>query len=131
MKLENLLIENNFIDKYKPDDLGNEIANIDNGNQIYSLSSFNFIDQNLLEWLLKKFGVCNDLKCLQAYEVSIKSNMKFIMDKKRVRGAKVAQDLFMLRQSISISTLILINMNNIEIADLTHIIEENRKMLAE
>jgi len=131
MKLENLLIENNFIDKYKPDDLGNEIANIDKGNQIYSLSSFNFVDKNLLEWLLNKFGVCNDLKCLQAHEVSIKSNMKFIMDKKRVRGAKAAQDLFMLRQSISISTLILINMNNIEIADITHIIEENRKMLAE
>ena len=53
------------------------------------------------------------------------------MDKKRVRSAKASQDLFMLRQSISISTLILINMNNIEIADLTHIIEENRKMLAE
>ena len=131
MKLETLLKENNLVDKYKPEDLENETANIDKGYNIYLLSRFNMADNNLIEWLLKKFEFCNDLECLNAHETAIKNNIKFIMDMKSVRSTKVAQDLFMLRQSISISTLILINMNNIKIADLTNIIEENRKMLAE
>ena len=131
MKLETLLKENNLVDKYKPDDLENEIANIDKGYLIYLLNDFNIADNNLIEWLLNKFEFCDDLECLSHNGTAMKNNIKFILDQKRVRSVKATQNLFMIRQSISISTLILISMNNIDIADLTQIIEENSKMLAE
>ena len=110
--------------------LENEIANIDKGYKIYLLNRFNMEDDNLIEWLINKFEYCNDLECLNAHVNAITANIKFIMDQKRV-STKKAQDLYMLRQSISISTLILIKMNNIEITDLTQIIEKNTNMLAE
>jgi hypothetical protein len=131
MKLETLLKDNNLVDKYKPDDLENEIANIDKGYLIYLLNDFNIADNNLIEWLLNKFEFCDDLECLSHNGTAMKNNIKFILDQKRVRSVKATQNLFMIRQSISISTLILISMNNIDIADLTQIIEENSKMLAE
>ena len=131
MKLETLLKDNNLLNKYKPDDLENEIANIDKGYLIYLLNRFNIEDNNLIEWLLKKFEFCNDLECLIANETAINNNIKFILDQKRVRSAKESQNLYMIRQSISISTLILINMNNIDITDLSQIIDENSKILSE
>jgi len=131
MKLETLLKDNNLLNKYKPDDLENEITNIDKGYNIYLLSRFNMVDNNLIEWLLNKFEFCDDLECLIANKTAINNNINFIMDQKRVRSAKAAGNLYMIRQSISISTLILISMNNIDIADLSQIIEENSKMLAE
>jgi len=130
LKLETLLKEKNLLNKYKPEDLENEIANIDKGYKIYLLNRFNMEDDNLIEWLINKFEYCNDLECLNAHVNAITANIKFIMDQKRV-STKKAQDLYMLRQSISISTLILIKMNNIEITDLTQIIEKNTNMLAE